>query len=158
MFTAIIGTECSSESQVSTPDGLCTAFTVIAFAAAGMATLMRSARRMGRIFMVVASRPGLHAAGDGFFLQEMSLSDAPDIGGLHGPDAVRPIFDVGERQADRERGAVVLRHLHLIVLLVGVLRDETRLRALEFAGFRWRRRHAADDLIHRRFERVEGDA
>src|SRR5262245_10708295 len=101
MFTAMIGIACSSESHVSMPDGLGTALTVIAFAAPGMAAVKRSARRSGRIFMVVASRPRLHAAGDGIFLHEIGLRDAAHIHGLNRLDAVRPILDVGDREPDR---------------------------------------------------------
>src|SRR5262245_33317668 len=118
MFTAIIGTACSSESQVSTPEGLCTALTVIASAATGMATLSMRARRRGRIVMVVASGPRHQAAGHGLFLQEMRLGGAAYISRLNRLDAVWPILDIGDGEPDRERGAVILGARELVVLLV----------------------------------------
>src|SRR5215213_11944955 len=135
MFTAIMGSECSSESQVSTPCGLCTALTVIASAVSGMATDRSSASAKGRSFIVITSWPREHAADHGFFLHENALCDPADVGRLNRLDAVGPILDVGNGEADRKRGAVVVRELELVVLLVGVFGDEPRLGAFKLARF-----------------------
>ena len=52
-------------------------------------------------------------------------------------DTVRPIFDIGYGQTDRESLTVVLGEQELVVVLIGVIGDQFGFGAFEFTSFGW---------------------